>query len=160
MRNDKVVGTALYVELRKEGYTSQFLLTPEVVVDGKVVPFTTRSRVVSAEHPRKPWTGRPSPTVSSLEQVEAGETELEEAAKAAVTRLQPYLGYFENLAANGDWELYMEPLAVQMTAEDARQVASAGTPEALIRRIQSARVEANYGEPLWDETKTTKKKGA
>jgi hypothetical protein len=148
MRNDKVVGTALYIEIRRDGFTNQFILTPELVVSGKAVPMVLRTRVVSAANPRKPWSKRPSPKVSTIQEIEDGNKSLEDAVAGAVLRLEPYHDYFDNLK-EGNWTLYNEPLAVQMTAVDAQDIADGGTPESLIRRIGAARIDAGYGESLW-----------
>ena len=151
MRNDKIVGTALYVELRKGGYTAQYLFTPEVVHSGKVVPANLRNRTVSASTPRKPWSPRPATTVSSLEEIQSGDMELGDAVSSAITRIEPFLGYLQN-HVEADWKLYKEPLAVQMTPMDAEALYNKATPEALLSRVMKARLEAGYSDNLWDLT--------
>jgi len=146
-------GRALYLEFRRDGYTNQFIFTPEISdpVTKTVIPLGLLSRQISATNPRRQWRHRFSSVESTLDP--SGRTFLHlavtQAVEQAAQRVDVFLSYINSMHLGG-WTLYRQPLAVEVSAMDVADFAAQNTPNALIRRVDRARAEANFDKSYWD----------
>jgi hypothetical protein len=145
-----VAGKALYVEFRKEGYTYQFILTPEANFNGQFYPVHFVRRNMNAWQARKNWSidstrhlvAPPSDAMGDFSQASK-----EEADEASLLKLQFVKTTLSDLFYK-EWKVFQTPIAVEVTYEDLDIIAQKKTPQALIRRIQRSRVHFGFGEEL------------
>jgi len=145
----KKVGSVLYIEMRKHSHTAQVIVLPPVhnPVNAKDEPMRLLTRQISVANPRRSWR-----FYTSTIRTENMPTDSISVAALSVVPLindiAPYVSGF----ISGGWEVYKNPVAVEMSTDDITEVASGNTPSALIRRIQRTRVEAGYEEALFTTT--------
>ena len=144
----KAVAKALYIEMRKYSNTAQVLILPPMKTNslGEATPMRILSRQISTSHPRRSWRFYKSSVSSEIYETED--------IDVAVTQTIPFIRdiehYFRGFK-NAGWEVYKTPLAVEATYEDLKDVKEGNTPQALMRRLNRARVGAGYSEELFGE---------
>jgi len=158
-----VVGVALYIEARRKQFTIQHLLIPPMVyVSGEsMVDAQILFRQISATKPKRQWAYMPIPlpAVAYSKTSHALTYQGEDAVMPLMSKLQALLTQINS----GDWKLYKDPLTVGITRADAAKIRLQESPAALLRRLNSARLEAGFDSSLWDVSATvsagTGKKG-
>jgi hypothetical protein len=156
-KNDKdVAGKALYCEFRKDNYTFQLIITPNLVdKNNNVQGMAKASRRISTYHPRRNW---------SIDKVYSNRVvfprdaygEFEKVDKdTAVNYSQNTIGLiygnlFENLT-NQSWSLYKKPLVVEFTYGEADTLQSGKLPVSLYRRIERVRTSQGWADSLFNE---------
>jgi hypothetical protein len=146
----KIIGKALYLELRNGNYTNQIILMPEgTSAEGKYVPTTTYRRRISESTPRKTWRVMSS-LFRSERTIDGTLVPLgREHALATVTdRLGYTKGLFDQLVSGG-YSIYKQPITVEVTPEDLVDVYNAKTPYKVIARITRSRRALGFGEDLF-----------
>lgn len=149
--NTTVVGKALYLEMRRGGYTTQVLMTPEAVtLNGKVVPMTCYKRRISQTEPRKSWKQVSSMFASDKDPVTGGlfMMNTEHAIATVPNRLQFVDNLFNQLIGQG-YTLYKSPITVEVTHEDLEEIRQGKTPYKILGRITRCRRTLNFGESLY-----------
>jgi hypothetical protein len=151
------VGKAVYLEFRKGNYTYQMVMTPITsTLDGsKVVPASKMVRRISSYHPRRNWNFTSIPTTGdfALGRDVHGNFEFmdelgaKEFAARAIFRLAG--SELDSLAHQG-WELYKQPIAVEVSYKDIASIASGKTPNELMRRIERSRKSFDFSEALFN----------
>ena len=139
------VGRALYLELRRDTETSQVILTPQLknpLKDSILKPYII-SRNLHPDTQRKGWRYSSGPrntysgdAIDFADGIKMMASQIEWAAPLLV-------GY-----EAGGWKIVNKPLVVDMTIEDAINVAQKVTPSALLRRIMKSRAEAGFPEKV------------
>jgi hypothetical protein len=161
MAQSKGLGGALYLEFRRDNFTHQFMFTPLVVHpdNNEIIPATVISRLISEDHPRRPWKFRVLPHEKAI-QVDASTGKLKQIAdlKDAVAAIAPGLQninlYLESTRTAG-WVLYKDqPIIVEINNEDAIDLSTAATPSGLMRRLDRARRAAGFADELFDTVST------
>lgn len=151
--NTQVIGKALYLEFRRGGATQQILFTPEGrTLSGKYVPMTTYRRQISEAAPRKAW--KQMSTLFKSEMNPDGSL-VQLGREHALSTLQDRIGYTDNLftqIAMRNWELYKQPITVEVTPEDLEDVRNAKTPYKILGRVTRSRRVYNFGESLFTTT--------
>ena len=153
MTDTKVVGKALYLEFRLGGSTNQVIITPEAInASGKYVPITTYRRRISSTSPRKTWKqmstvfkSEVDPTTNKL--VALGR----EHALATVADRISYTDNLFNQLVTASWQLYKQPIVVEVTQEDLEDIRLSKTPYKILGRITRCRRALNFGEALFAE---------
>lgn len=142
---------ALYMELHKDTRGSQVLVIPPLYdsISGTTQRAQIMTRKISEMHPRRSWSKvtvrrdfNADPSMHEAYPTSAGVTEL-------VTRVADEVGVFFTGLAAGRWTVVKEPVMVEMSFDDIRDIQSDKTPNALIRRIMKARAEAGYPSTIW-----------
>lgn len=142
----KAVGKALYVELRKGSRTAQIIVVPGFAETptSSSIPMRVLTRQISSLNPRRSWRFYASPIATNLYEADD--------ANLALAQVAPFINdiehYFRGFADAG-WEVHKNPIAVELTYDDVREVADSTTPQAFIRRLNRARVAADYGTELF-----------
>lgn len=158
LETKKVFGVALYLELRREGFTIQHLFTPYMPwpEDNGVIPATLLFRQVSKDKPNRSWTYSPvqGPGITYDARVPSGKRL---AMSDNTTGLEPLYSKLRLICANassGGWTIYREPLTLGITYSDAGNIRSLrATPVNLLKRLSDARLDAGFNASLWEETK-------
>ena len=149
--NTSVVGKALYLEFRHGSYTQQIVLTPEAIMSGgKVVPMTCYRRKISESTPRKTWRQVSSMTMSEKD-VNTGAFAVmtkEHALATVPNRMMFTDSLFNQLIMQG-WQLYKQPIAVEVTQEDLEDIRLSKTPYKILGRITRCRRALSFGEELF-----------
>lgn len=145
-----IVGKALYLELRRENYTNQIIITPEgLTPTGAYVPMTTYRRRISDISPRKTWKQMSSMFYSVPDEAskipQLGE---EHALATFADRMSYNKNLFEQLV-NGHWTIFKTPITVEVTAEDLEDVRSSKTPYKILARITRSRRKLGFPEDLY-----------
>jgi len=142
----KSIAKALYIELRKYSSTAQIILIPALKIDasGTAQSMRVLNRQISASHPRRSWRFYKSSVPAELFET----PDLDLAITQAIPFIQDIEAYFYGFKKAG-WEVYKNPVAVELTYEDIREVQEAKTPQAFMRRLTRARVGAGYDEELF-----------
>ena len=142
------VGKALYLELRRQTETSQVILTPQLkhpLKDSILKPYII-SRNLHTDTQRKSWRYSSGPRNSY-----SGEAiDFADGIKMMGTQIEwvaPLLVGYEA----GGWKIVNKPLVVDMSHDDATDVANKVTPSALLRRIMKSRKEAGFPEKVQAE---------
>lgn len=151
--NTTVVGKALYLEMRRGGYTTQVLMTPEAItLAGKVVPMTCYKRRISKLEPRKTWkqvssmfSSEKDPVTGSLFMMNT-----EHALATVPNRLQFVDNLFNQMIGQG-YTLFKEPITVEVTHDDLEDIRKSATPYKILGRITRCRRALNFGEALFSE---------
>lgn len=142
------VGKALYLELRRQTETSQVILTPQLkhpLKDSILKPYII-SRNLHTDTQRKSWrySSGPRNTYSG------DAIDFADGIKMMASQIEwvaPLLVGYEA----GGWKIVNKPLVVDMSHDDATDVANKVTPSALLRRIIKARKEAGFAEKVQAE---------
>jgi hypothetical protein len=149
--NTSIAGKAVYLEFRHGNHTQQIILTPEsVMLGGKTVPMTCYRRKISSANPRKTWKQVSSMAMSEV----AGGTYIpmtKEHALATVPNRLMFTDSLFNQLINQGWQLYKQPIAVEVTQEDLEDIRMSKTPYKILGRITRSRRALNFGEPLFAE---------
>lgn len=148
----KTTGTALYIELRSSYRTAQVILVPPVKnpVADTHEPMRILTRQISEVSPRKAWRFYTSPA-----RIDALPTDnLSVATWSAAPLIEDITPFLTGFSAAG-WAIYKTPVAVDMSTDDLSDVNASNTPNALIRRILRARVEAGYDEALFASSESS-----
>lgn len=150
MADIKVVGKALYLEMRSGGNTMQLILTPEGFnTNNKLVPVTVYRRRINRVTPRKTWkafSAHQSPDCDSMGKIAQYSVEL------ALPKAKEKLGFmdslFHQLTSQG-YTVYKQPIAVEVTSEDLDDVRLSKTPYKIIARITRSRRALGFEEALF-----------
>jgi hypothetical protein len=146
---DKVVGKAMYMELRKETQTYQVLITPDgIASSGKNVPSMLFRRQISSAQPRKGWKHAGLPTISVNEFGVFQKRTTEEAIDTAKTRFEFVASTFNQLAAYG-YLMYKQPIYVEVSVDDLDGIRAGKTPYKVLGRITRVRRSLGFGESLF-----------
>jgi len=147
---DKVVGKALYLELRSTGQTYQMLLTPDgVSSNGRAVPSTLYRRQISKSKPRRAWKTFSLP-VLPLNSFGVYETQnKDDATQAADARLNYMATTLTQLNSYG-YKLYKNPILVEVAQEDLESIRLSKTPYKILGRITRVRRTLGFGEFIVD----------
>ena len=146
---DKVTGKALYMEFRSGSQTYQMIITPDgVSSNGRAVPATMYRRQISKLKPRKAWKTYSLPAVplNSFGAYDALETV--DAMEKSNTRLEYIANSFTQLLSY-HYQLYKQPIFVEVSQEDIEQVRMAKTPYKILGRITRVRRSLGFGEALF-----------
>jgi hypothetical protein len=143
---DKVVGKALYLELRAGTSTYQMLLTPDgISSNGRAVPATVYRRQISSAKPRRAWKTYSLP---ALDLNAFGTYEVVEKDKALHTA-DSRVGYMattlSQLKSYG-YTLYKQPLLIEVSQEDLESIRLSKTPYKILGRITRVRRTLGFGE--------------
>lgn len=147
-----IVGKALYLELvPTQGdleRVTQILITPEATDHlGQFVRMAYHSRTISPTSPRKQWRINFSPK-DNEELLKSGlpilRTTAQENALAMIAKFESSL---INQVAN-KFVIRKQPIVVEVSALDLSEIRTYATPQALMRRLQKARVACGLPEKL------------
>ena len=145
---DKVVGKALYLELRAGISTYQMLLTPDgISSNGRPVPATVYRRQISSAKPRRAWKTYSLP---ALDLNAFGTYEVVEKDKAlhiADSRVGYMATTLSQLKSYG-YTLYKQPLLIEVSQEDLESIRLSKTPYKILGRITRVRRTLGFGEYL------------
>jgi hypothetical protein len=145
---DKVVGKALYLELRAGISTYQMLLTPDgISSNGRAVPATVYRRQISSAKPRRAWKTYSLP---ALDLNAFGTYEVVEKDKAlhiADSRVGYMATTLSQLKSYG-YTLYKQPLLIEVSQEDLESIRLSKTPYKILGRITRVRRTLGFGEYL------------
>jgi hypothetical protein len=143
---DKVVGKALYLELRAGISTYQMLLTPDgISSNGRAVPATVYRRQISSAKPRRAWKTYSLP---ALDLNAFGTYEVVEKDKAlhiADSRVGYMATTLSQLKSYG-YTLYKQPLLIEVSQEDLESIRLSKTPYKILGRITRVRRTLGFGE--------------
>lgn len=146
---DKVVGKAMYMELRQGTQTYQILITPDGISStGKNVPSMVYRRQISASQPRKGWKHTGLPTTSVDEFGVFQKRTKEDAMRLGEHRIEMVASTFNQLATYG-YQVYKQPLFVEVAAEDLDGIRAGKTPYKVLGRITRVRRSLGFGEELF-----------
>jgi hypothetical protein len=153
MTDTKVVGKALYLEFRHGGSTNQVIITPEAInASGKYVPITTYRRRISSSSPRKTWKQMSTVFRSEIDPMTNKLVALgKEHALATVADRISYTDNLFNQLVTSGWQLYKQPIVVEVTQEDLEDIRLSKTPYKILGRITRCRRALNFGESLFAE---------
>jgi hypothetical protein len=144
---DKVIGKALYLELRTPtNQTYQMLLTPDgVSSNGRAVPATMYRRQISKIKPRRAWKtySLPSLPINSFGVYETQGKD--DAMQAAEVRLN-YMATTLSQLNSYSYKLYKSPIVVEVAQEDLEQIRLSKTPYKILGRITRVRRTLGFGE--------------
>ena len=146
----KVVGKALYLELRSGDYTTQLILTPEGLnSSNKLVPLTLYRRRISRVQPRKGWkqvSSYISPEMDASGKV--AQYSLEQALSVVKDKLS-FTDPIFNQLTSGVWQVYKQPIVVEVTTTDLDDVRMGKTPYKILGRITRCRRALGFTEALF-----------
>lgn len=148
--NNKAIGKATYLELRRGSSTVQVIMTPEgITSEGKYVPFAMYRRQISASAPRRSWKAFSSGF--RTERDASGQfVQLDQAHALATVdeRLTFVQSLFAQLITAG-WQVYKQPITVEVSVEDLNDVRAGKTPYKILGRITRCRRTLDFGESLF-----------
>lgn len=154
MADVKVVGKALYLEFRRGTETNQVIITPEAVnASGKYVPISTYRRRITKANPRSTWK-QMSTAFRSETDLTTGQL-VQLGKEHALSTVRDRISYADSLFAqliNSGWQLYKEPIAVEVTFDDLEDIRMSKTPYKILGRITRCRRTLNFGEALFNES--------
>lgn len=142
----ELAGKALYIEMRRDNYTSQVIIVPQVFnsTKGKTQKSKALTRQISSWSPRKQWSYYSFKAVPMIEKTTDTKRALQDIS-SMVSEMGPYFAG----SVNGGWEIYKTPIVIELSNEDINDVWDAKTPNALMRRLLKARTEAGFPEELF-----------
>lgn len=149
---DKVVGKAVYLELRNGSQTYQVILTPDgVSSSGRAVPSTVYRRQISASKPRKAWKtyGLNTLPVNAFGTYDAA-TDKDANLATSISRLANVGPTFNQLKGYG-YQLFKAPILVEVSQEDIEQIRLSKTPYKILGRVTRIRRTLGFGEALFAE---------
>jgi hypothetical protein len=144
----QLVGKALYIELRRDSEVSQIILTPQLknpLKDSQLKPYII-SRSLQRDTKRKPWRFTSAPRLSSADYEVSG-LNSEQAITSVEKQIKVVSSFFTGYSYGG-WEVFKTPIVIEMSVDDAMNVAQKQTPVALIRRVMKARKEAGFPDSV------------
>jgi hypothetical protein len=143
---DKVVGKALYLELRTGIQTYQMLLTPDgISSNGRAVPATMYRRQISTVKPRRAWKtySLPALPLNAFGTYEVADKD--KALQSADARIGYMATTFTQLKSYG-YTLYKQPLLIEVSQEDLESIRLSKTPYKILGRITRVRRTLGFGE--------------
>jgi hypothetical protein len=149
---DKVIGKALYLELRSNtgGQTYQMLLTPDgVSSNGRAVPSTVYRRQISKVKPRRAWKTYSLPALP-LNAFGVYETQIKEDALQGANNRIDYMANTLTQLSSYNYQLYKTPIVVEVAQEDLEQIRLSKTPYKILGRITRVRRTLGFGELIVD----------
>ena len=141
----KVVGKALYLEMRRDTEVCQAIFTPELnnpLRVSRIKPYSI-TRNLKSDTKRKSWRYSSGPRVGYDVNVQSMK-EVFDVHGNQFRWIAPMLIGFHS----GGWKVYKTPLIVEMSTDDAIDIIDKKTPSALVRRIMKARATAGFPESL------------
>ena len=146
----KVIGKALYLEMRNGAHTMQLVMTPEGFTStNKLVPMTVYRRRISKIQPRKTWKQISAHTAPECDaSCKIAQYSLEQALLVSKDKLSFTDSIFNQLIMQG-WTLFKQPIAVEVTPEDMDDVRLGKTPYKILGRITRCRRTLGFGEELF-----------
>ena len=146
----KVIGKALYLEMRNGVHTMQLVMTPEgFTSSNKLVPMTVYRRRISKIQPRKTWKQISAHTAPECDASgKIAQYSLEQALAVSKDKLSFTDSIFNQLIMQG-WALFKQPIAVEVTPEDMDDVRLGKTPYKILGRITRCRRTLGFGEELF-----------
>ena len=148
-------GKALYLELRKENYTYQVIVTPPAIdVEGNYVPASVMERRISSWHPRRNWNFSSIPTNAdfALARTAVGgfeQLDVDTAQHTGAKHIQRLLARTLDSLFHKGWTLFKQPVAVEATYKDLELIKSGKTSNDLVRRIERSRKSFGFPEELF-----------
>ena len=155
--NKRVVGKALYLELRKDNYTYQMIITPPAFSqDGTAIPACVMERRLSSWHPRKNWQFASVPTTGNFAiernaDGEIKEQDLNRAQYVGAEHIHRLVSRTLDSLVHRDWKLFKQPITVEATFKDVELIKSGKTSNELVRRIERSRKAFNFPEELFNQ---------
>lgn len=152
---DRVVGKALYLELRSGLHALQVLITPDGLnTQGRVVPAMLYRRQLSHSHPRRAWkhyslgkaTHSADGVFTTLPLATA--TEFADSRLAMIAPTVDQVHRFK-------YQVHKTPLAVEVTSEDLDTITKLATPYKILARITRSRKAAGFGELIPDPSSSS-----
>jgi hypothetical protein len=150
-------GKALYLELRKDNYTYQVIVTPPAInVEGNYVPASLMERRISSWHPRRNWNFSSVPTNAdfAIERTAVGafaQIEVDAAQVIGAQHINRLLSRTLDSLFHKGWTLFQKPVAVEATYKDLELIKSGKTSNDLVRRIERSRKSFGFPEALFNE---------
>ena len=146
----KVIGKALYLEMRNGLHTMQLVMTPEgFTSSNKLVPMTVYRRRISKVQPRKTWKQISAHTAPECDASgKIAQYSLEQALTVSKDKLSFTDSIFNQLVMQG-WALFKQPIVVEVTPEDMDEVRMGKTPYKILGRITRCRRTLGFGEELF-----------
>jgi hypothetical protein len=146
----KVIGKALYLEMRNGLHTMQLIMTPEGFnTTNKLVPMTIYRRRISKVQPRKTWKQISAHTAPECDASgKIAQYSLEQATLVVKDKLSFTDSIFNQLVMQG-WSLHGKPIVVEVTPEDMDDVRMGKTPYKILGRITRCRRVLGFGEALF-----------
>lgn len=148
-----IVGHALYFELRRLDATQQMFFSQSLYAPAtnEVIPVRMLARVLTAKNPRRKWRAKRVPLAGVI--ANSGTRSLTEVAsiegaRQTVAPLLTAIAYELSLVMDTGWDLVGEPVVIEMTETDLEATRVGKAPEALIRRINTARIDSGYPKNL------------
>jgi hypothetical protein len=144
----KIVGNALYMEMRRGRDTSQVLVIPPMMnpITGMRQKMVLLTRNIDPTVQRRSWRFYSSKADPIMEP----EMNYEVAVDLAAPLVREIASFLSGYAA-GEWLMYKTPLMVEMTTDDLMDIADTKTPNALLRRVLVARKEGGFTDSLFNE---------
>lgn len=148
---DKVVGKALYLELRNSGSTYQMIITPDAVSSsGRAVPAMVYRRQISEARPRKAWKTLSFPALP-LNAFGTYDPQDADAAKSVSgTRVNDTLASIFRQLSHYSYAVYKTPIYVEVSAEDIETIRMCKTPYKVLGRITRVRKTLGFGDSLFN----------
>jgi hypothetical protein len=147
---DKVVGKALYLELRNSGSTYQMIITPDgVSSSGRAVPAMVYRRQISEAKPRKAWRTQSFPALPLNAFGTYDPQDMDTAKSVSGTRINDALGSTFNRLQSYGYTMYKTPIFVEVSAEDIETIRLCKTPYKVLGRITRVRKTLGFGEALF-----------
>lgn len=152
VNENTIIGQALYLELTPTqgdlGRVTQILISPEGIDhNDKYVRMAFHSRTISTSSPRKQW--RINFTdVSNEELLRSGVPANREFSQEQAVKM---ISRFEaSLIKQISYKFVVrnKPIVVEVSALDLSEISKYSTPQALMRRLQKARVACGLPEKL------------
>lgn len=150
-----VQGTAVYLELRKNGATAQILLTPDGFGENGIISSQFFRRVVTTGVSKRRWKAYGINLQQNQRDLIAEGTGLSpEGSKGSqeitATRVRALNDYFTSMVRNGYKLVQDKPIYVEVTKEDLEQVKQGTLPTKLWTRVKSSRTALGFPETATD----------
>ena len=147
---DKVVGKALYLELRNSGSTYQMIITPDAVSSsGRAVPAMVYRRQISEARPRKAWKTMSFPALPLNAFGTYDPQYTDTATSVSGTRVNDTLASIFRQLSHYSYTLYKTPIYVEVSAEDIETIRLCKTPYKVLGRITRVRKTLGFGEVIF-----------
>jgi hypothetical protein len=160
-KESKVQGYSMYAELGREDKLSlvQFFITPDGYTEtGQFVPARLYYRQLHSHAPKRQWRITTINEANAMSLIEAGSSISAIYPKTreefVIERLQGnFRGIIQRIIGSGsgssaNWKLIYNPIVVEVSNKDMRDVALSRTPTKVVYRIQQAKKGMKYPEAL------------
>jgi hypothetical protein len=146
---DKVIGKAVYLELRSGPQTYQLMITPDgITTEGKYVPAMVYRRQISAIRPRKAWKNYSLPSINVNEFGAFTQIPRAEALEAAKSRLEFTMSTMDQISRY-KYQIYKQPVLIEVSSEDLSGIRLGKTPYKVLGRITRVRRALGFSEELF-----------